>query len=580
MEILRNLAKNVLFRLFLFIIFIILLIMIFQTTAFNTNSIYPNILLTLTKQSRILSEESIIEKIMNTPYLSSTYVNQTLESTVRCVGSIYNQSCLFYNLYYVNSTFIMLIVKGRSLPVHSVRTNAFVHWNWTPKKREFNTYTDLERFVQHVIHPKRFPHVTLHFGQPWHFNIGHALFDGLYPAYVAMIRFPPRHLHPFRILADIDKCDDCWSEDVYSRFAGLGIIKQRILNELSKDRWYVFDEIIMGSGTMCQRCTRPNLELAGGVELDGSRLFRDRMYQQHGFVPLIRRRRSSLEYRTVTDILQAYVVDNKRFTQSDRKAINDGIQEINNYTFSFRNTTNKLNWPLINVTYIYYPKIKAENMNTFKVNITPFDARSPTYEMSDNDFIAQLKLISKMDIHITGPGTGQMYQTFLSDGSVSINLGGIRPSTAENTSRAYTSFLEQHMTSGAPYIKGLYYPINERPKGIDKDVVVKLIRQAGELILQGFKLPVNSRENLAPDGQLFVEMCERDQKFCELVTTRTSDREYMCLELWVEDFVHEDHQWKDGGYNDNGRNISCPFNRPLLHELRKKYGIKADKNSL
>ncbi|CAF4374939.1 unnamed protein product, partial [Rotaria sordida] len=88
-----------------------------------------------------------------------------------------------------------------------------------------------------------------------------------------------------------------------------------------------------------------------------------------------------------------------------------------------------------------------------------------------------------MDIHITGPGTGQMYQTFLSDGSITINLGGIKPRGSENTEKAYSSYLEQYMTSGTPYIKGLYYPINERQKGIKKDEVIKLIRQASKLIL-------------------------------------------------------------------------------------------------
>ncbi|CAF4964411.1 unnamed protein product [Rotaria sp. Silwood1] len=183
-----------------------------------------------------------------------------------------------------------------------------------------------------------------------------------------------------------------------------------------------------------------------------------------------------------------------------------------------------------------------------------------------------------MDIHITGPGTGQMYQTFLSDGSVTINIGGIRPWGAEKTEKAYSSYLEQHMTSGTPYIKGLYYPINERPKGIKKDEIVKLIRQASQLILEGFSLPVNPRDNLAPDGQLFVEMCEKDKEFCSSVTTRTTDRDFTCLEFWIEDFVHEYRQWQLGGFVDNGRNLSCAFNRSLLHELRKKYGIKQNKS--
>ncbi len=105
-------------------------------------------------------------------------------------------------------------------------------------------------------------------------------------------------------------------------------------------------------------------------------------------------------------------------------------------------------------------------------------------------------------------------------------------------------------------------------------LVVKLIRQAAQLILQGFSLPVNPRDNLAADGQLFVEMCEKDKEFCSLVTTRLPDRNFACLDLWVEDFVHENRQWKIGGYFDNGKNISCSFNHSLLHQLREKYGIK------
>jgi hypothetical protein len=108
--------------------------------------------------------------------------NQILETTIQCVGSLYNQSCLYQNLYYVDSAFMILTVKGRSLPQYSVRTDAVNLWNTTPNKRVFDTYSDLENFVRTVINPKVLPYVTLYFGQRWHYNIGHALFDGLYPA--------------------------------------------------------------------------------------------------------------------------------------------------------------------------------------------------------------------------------------------------------------------------------------------------------------------------------------------------------------------------------------------------------------
>ncbi|CAF4281154.1 unnamed protein product [Rotaria sp. Silwood2] len=503
-----------------------------------------------------------------------THKNKTLETTIQCVGSLYNQSCLYHNLYYVDSEFMILSVKGQHLPSYSVRTDAFALWPTTPNKRVFDSYSDLEKFVRTIIDPKIIPSVTLYFGQYWHDNIGHALFDGLYPAYVALIRFSPRHLHPFRILARVSDCNDCWSEDIYSRFGGLGILKESVLNKMSKGNWFMFEELVMGSGTLCQRCTQPNLQLPGGVELDASRLFRDRMYQQHGLIHPIIRQKSSSEKRTSNDLLLAYIIDNKRFTIEDRKEISYAIDEITNYTDSHLNETGKLLWPLVHISYLSYDQIMHQNDSLIQVNATPTDCRSPKNELIENNFIGQLKILRQMDIHITGPGTGQMYQTFLSDGSVTINLGGVKPRGLVNTENTYSSYLEQHMTSGTPYIKGLYYPINERPKGIKKDEVIKLIRQASQLILEGFSLPVNARDNLAPDGQLFVEMCEKDKEFCSLVTKRTRDKNFNCLDLWIEDFVHEHRQWQLGGFVDNGRRISCPFNRSLLHDLRKKHGIQ------
>ena len=98
---------------------------------------------------------------------------------------------------------------------------------------------------------------------------------------------------------------------------------------------------------------------------------------------------------------------------------------------------------------------------------------------------------------------------------------------------------------------------------------MRLIRRAGQMILNGFTLPVNPWGNLAPDGQLFVEMCAKDEKFCLSVTNRTAGNEYACLHFWPEDFVHEQKQWKR-----EGSNVSCAFNRLLLQKLREKYQIK------
>jgi hypothetical protein len=472
---------------------------------------------------------------------------------------------------------MILTIKGRILPILSVRTHSFGTETISPSRHEFDSYSELEKFVRDSIDPIVIPGVTLFFSFPWLGNIGHSLFDALYPAYVALIRFPPRHLRPFRILCTIDECQTCSDEDIFSRFAGLGIIKHYVLNDISNGNWFVFDELVMGSGMMCQRCTQPNLQLPGGVELDGSRLFRDRMYVQHGIIPPARRQRHSAEGRNRHDVLRGYIIDNKRYTETDRKEINDAIEEINNYTIAHQNegiiNISKLDYPLINVSFLYYDQIKARKRKSSRFNATRIDARSPTYELKENYFMTQLRLMRTMDIHITGPGTGQMYQTFLPDGSVVVNVGGLQPLIPENRNITYTTYLEQYMTSGAPYLKGLYYPINERPKGIKREKLVKLIRQAAKIIMNGFSMPVNPTENLAPDGHLFIEMCEKDKQFCELVTSRAPGTEFSCYHFWIDEFIHERGQWEEVAGINGSKKIRCPYNRTLLHELRDKYGI-------
>jgi hypothetical protein len=136
------------------------------------------------------------------------------------------------------------------------------------------------------------PGVTLHCNQHWHRNIRHALFDGLYPAYLALIRFSSKHLEMFRIFAGLDNphCDICLREDIYARFAGLELLTSNSIDQIMPSRCLVFEELIMGSGMMCQRCIQSNYRLSDGLTLDRSRLFRDGMYKQHGLLqPDVRR---------------------------------------------------------------------------------------------------------------------------------------------------------------------------------------------------------------------------------------------------------------------------------------------------
>ena len=245
-------------------------------------------------------------------------------------------------------------------------------------------------------------------------------------------------------------------------------MKLGVLNKASLTTWFVFESIVIGSGNMCQRCTQPNLQLPGGVELDGSRLFRHRTYARHDFLPPIFRQQHSDENCNRKDPLIAYIIHNKRFTAEDMIEMNAAMSEINIDTdIQLNNTKLKINTtqkqrPLIRIPYLYYSHVEAKKNISQYFSMTGTDSRTATSESAETKLAAELRILRTMDIHITGPGTGQLFQTFLPDGSVTINLEGLGWQTHKNKRSAYESFMEEYVTAGTPYIKGVYYPINDR----------------------------------------------------------------------------------------------------------------------
>ena len=69
----------------------------------------------------------------------------------------------------------------------------------------------------------RRPGLTLVFDVMWHHNIGHALFDGLYPAYLGLCKFGLQAV-PFVAAAGIDPASTRYmSEDIIDVFSGGGL---------------------------------------------------------------------------------------------------------------------------------------------------------------------------------------------------------------------------------------------------------------------------------------------------------------------------------------------------------------------
>merc|ERR1719454_2151277 len=85
---------------------------------------------------------------------------------------------------------------------------------------------------------------------------------------------------------------------------------------------------------------------------------------------------------------------------------------------------------------------------------------------------AQLKLLRRTGVHVSSIGNAQMYQIFLADGSVHVNLGAV-----QINQQAFPLFMEQQLANGAPYIRAIYYNSSKRVCGLHLGEVMTVLQR-------------------------------------------------------------------------------------------------------
>merc|ERR1712137_49974 len=111
---------------------------------------------------------------------SSPIANGTAETTWRCVGdeANMNRSCLYRNLYFHRGHFVMY---AQSRPDYfEMRVNARAKYGGLSSLAKFQESSKLDEALaaNQLIEQRG---LTVHFVPLYINNIGHALFDGLYP---------------------------------------------------------------------------------------------------------------------------------------------------------------------------------------------------------------------------------------------------------------------------------------------------------------------------------------------------------------------------------------------------------------
>jgi len=178
----------------------------------------------------------------------------------------------------------------------------------------------------------------------------------------------------------------------------------------------------------------------------------------------------------------------------------------------------------------------------------PKDGVKQSDSLQNGEFREHMKIISSTDVHISGPGTGQMYQTFLPDGAIHINLGMGKNSDADGKRPAY---MEEHMAEGAPHIRALHYrrPLDSRVN-FDMPTLVQLLGKARQL-LSGNSGPALVSDNLSPNAMVFKAYCYlaheaqwgRERLAHELIPLRDIHDETHLGNKFAEDFVYVGLPW-------------------------------------
>jgi hypothetical protein len=124
---------------------------------------------------------------------SKSQEKESAATTWRCTGEGDSRSCLFKNLYYQwmpafgKGEFQMLLKKGTELQNVQVKRADKYEGFWSPQAVFFEDEKEIQDYVASRALLDQ-PGLSLAFNPLFHHNIGHALFDGLYPAYMALVR--------------------------------------------------------------------------------------------------------------------------------------------------------------------------------------------------------------------------------------------------------------------------------------------------------------------------------------------------------------------------------------------------------
>ena len=388
----------------------------------------------------------------------------------------------YKNLYSIDGVIYYFSLTNEKLPLVNKFTDSY---RWVPVVKVFNNEEEIENYLSKFENKKEVELSTLG-DNLWYGNIGHALFDGFYPLYLALVKFG--YIDDEFILLSSDwNNKQTMSYDIITKFSGNELMEY---NHLDKSKVICFKTLVAGTGMTGNRVMNKDYTLYGEKEYGALSLFKQRLLKAYNIQidkPI------NKKYKTI-------IIRNKRFSDYEISVIDKVID-----FFKDRLDIKFIDW---------YHGYKS--------------------------FEDQMKELENVDIHITGPGTGMMYMPFLKRGAININLGYMEH-TQTNTSRPnlfikdstasdyiLPGWMEQSVCSAANYVSTLYYN-RFSCNNLEVSELESIINKAITILDLGIIL--NDNHNI--DALVFKEYCKRVNNADDVVRHLTG------IAFFIELFVNE-----------------------------------------
>lgn len=403
-------------------------------------------------------------------------------SSYKTIDTINQLSIEYKNLYSIDGVIYYFTLANENLPLVNKFTDLY---KWAPVVKVFNSEEEIDNYLSSFNSIQNVELATLG-DNLWYGNIGHALFDGLYPLYLALVKFGYKDSSFTLLSSDWDN-KQAMAYDIITKFSGNHLMEY---HHLDKSKLIYFKTLVAGTGMAGNRVINTEYTLYGEKEYKALSLFKDRLLKAYNI---------QID-KPINKKYKAIIIRNKRFSNYEISVINQVID-------------------------LFKDKLDIKFIDWYH------DYRS---------FEEQMKELEDVDIHITGPGTGMLYMPFLKKGAVNINLGYMEH-TQTNSSRPnlfikessaidhiLPGWMEQCVCSAANYVTTLYYNRFSN-NNLEIQELESIINKAIVVLDSGFT--ISNNHNI--DALVFKEYCKR-------VDNADKVAEYLTgIGFFIELFVNE-----------------------------------------